>query len=143
MMNRTLLAAALSLACAGAFAQATTASTVQRDVNQQTRIETGLRDGSLTNREVSKLERGQAHVDAKEPRPARDGHVTKAEQASVQRAENPPEQAHPPREARRASAWLKRRSANAESPAAMALAFLTTSAPACSACSQARCHSFT
>ena len=41
MMNRTLIAAALSLACAGAFAQTTAGSTVQRDVNQQTRIEMG------------------------------------------------------------------------------------------------------
>ncbi len=64
-MNRTLIAAALSFACVGAFAQATAASTTQRDVNQQTRIENGLKDGSLTTREAGQLEREQSRVDVK------------------------------------------------------------------------------
>ena len=61
---------------------------VQRNVNQQQRIEQGLRNGSLTNRETGRLERGQAHVDQKEARAGRDGHVGAGEQRQIQRAEN-------------------------------------------------------
>jgi hypothetical protein len=42
----------------------------------------------LTNREVSKLDRGQADVDRKEARAAANGHVGKAEQAGIQHSEN-------------------------------------------------------
>jgi len=61
---------------------------VQRDVNQQQRINNGVRDGSLTNREASKLERGQSHVDAREARAGADGHVGAREQRGIQRADN-------------------------------------------------------
>jgi hypothetical protein len=61
---------------------------VQRNVNQQQRIENGTRSGALSNREAGALERGQAHVDAREARAARDGHVSAAEQARIQRSEN-------------------------------------------------------
>ena len=61
---------------------------VQRNVNQQQRIENGTRTGALSNREAGALERGQAHVDAREARAARNGHVSAAEQARVQRSEN-------------------------------------------------------
>ena len=60
MMKRTLIAAAIALASAGAFAQTNAVTTTQRDVNQQTRIEKGLKDGSLTTREAAKLERKRA-----------------------------------------------------------------------------------
>ena len=61
---------------------------VQRNVNQEQRIEAGVKNGSLTNHEVAKLERGQARVDTKEAVAGRDGHVSAAEQARVQRTEN-------------------------------------------------------
>jgi predicted transglutaminase-like cysteine proteinase len=61
---------------------------VQRNVNQERRIEAGVSNGSLTNREVGKLEGGQAKVDRKEYAAGRDGHVSAAEQQRVQRAEN-------------------------------------------------------
>lgn len=61
---------------------------VQRNVNQQTRVEQGVTSGALTNRETSKLERAQARVDRKEARAAEDGHVGKKEQARIQSAEN-------------------------------------------------------
>ncbi len=61
---------------------------VQRNVNQQQRIENGTRSGALSNREAGALERGQAHVDAREARAARNGHVSAAEQGGVQRSEN-------------------------------------------------------
>lgn len=61
---------------------------VQRNANQQTRIEQGVKSGQLTNREVGKLEKGQAKVNAKEAAAGKDGHVGAAEQANIQNAEN-------------------------------------------------------
>ena len=61
---------------------------VQRNVNQEKRVEAGVQNGSLTNHEVSKLEHGQAKVDRKEFAAGRDGHVGAAEQNRVQGAEN-------------------------------------------------------
>ncbi len=61
---------------------------VQRNVNQEKRVEQGAKSGALTNREVGSLERGQAHVDAKEAGAAHNGHVSPHEQASIQKAEN-------------------------------------------------------
>jgi len=50
-MTTSILAAALGLAFStGAFAQA---GTVQRDVNQQQRIEQGLQSGQLNTKEAS------------------------------------------------------------------------------------------
>ena len=87
-MKTTILAAAIGLAFStGAFAQAG-AGTVQRDVNQQQRIEQGVQSGSLTTREAGKLERGQANVDRREARAGADGQVSAKEQRRVQQAEN-------------------------------------------------------
>jgi hypothetical protein len=61
---------------------------VQRNVNQEQRIENGIQNGSLTNRETAKLERGQARVDRKEAAAGRDGHVGAGEQVAIQKAEN-------------------------------------------------------
>jgi hypothetical protein len=61
---------------------------VQRNVNQEARIEQGVKSGALTGYEAGKLERGQAHVDRKEAVAAHDGHVGAKEQAHIQRAEN-------------------------------------------------------
>jgi hypothetical protein len=61
---------------------------VQRNINQQQRIESGVRSGALTNREIAKLEHGQSKVAKAEANAGRDGHVTANEQAHVQRAEN-------------------------------------------------------
>jgi hypothetical protein len=61
---------------------------VQRNVNQQQRIENGVQNGSLTSRETAKLERGQSKVAKAEANAGRDGHVAANEQAHVQHAEN-------------------------------------------------------
>jgi hypothetical protein len=88
MMNRTLFAVALSMACAGAFAQTTAASTTQRDVNQQTRIENGLKDGSLSTKEAARLEREESHVDRLQGKALKDGKLTNAERAQLNAAQN-------------------------------------------------------
>lgn len=61
---------------------------VQRNINQETRIENGVKSGQLTDRETGKLERQQAHVDHREAHAARDGHVGASEQAHIKHAEN-------------------------------------------------------
>ena len=60
----------------------------QRDINQQQRINNGVRDGSLTNHEASGLERGQSHVDAREARAGANGHLSAAEQRHIAQAQN-------------------------------------------------------
>jgi len=61
---------------------------VQRNVNQQQRIQNGMDNGSLTNREAGSLERGQAHVNGREANAAANGHVNAGEQRGIQRSEN-------------------------------------------------------
>jgi len=61
---------------------------VQRNVNQEKRVENGLQTGALTKREAARMEQGQAHVDRAEAHAAADGHVGAVEQKHVQRAEN-------------------------------------------------------
>ena len=61
---------------------------MQRDINQQKRINAGVRDGSLTNRQTASLERGQSNVDAREAHAGADGHISAAEQRRIQRADN-------------------------------------------------------
>lgn len=61
---------------------------VQRNINQQQRIEQGIQSGALTNHEVGKLERGQARANRKEARAGADGWVGANEQRRIQTAEN-------------------------------------------------------
>jgi hypothetical protein len=61
---------------------------VQRNVNQQARIEQGVKSGQLTNKETASLERGQAHVNRAEAVAGADGHVGPAGQANIQAREN-------------------------------------------------------
>lgn len=61
---------------------------VQRNVNQQARIEQGERSGELTTREAGSLERGQARVDRATARAASDGRVGGREQARLQARES-------------------------------------------------------
>ncbi|HYM33466.1 MAG TPA: hypothetical protein VEU47_19355 [Candidatus Cybelea sp.] len=61
---------------------------VQRNINQEQRIKQGEQSGALTNREVGKLQGGQAHVDRREARAGADGNVNAREQRRIQAAEN-------------------------------------------------------
>ncbi len=84
---RSLIAASLFAIGAGAHAQ-NTANDVQRDVNQQQRIENGLKSGQLTTREASKLEHEQAGVDKMEANALKDGHMSAKEQQRINAAQN-------------------------------------------------------
>src|ERR1044071_6449094 len=87
-MKTTILAAAIGLAFStGAFAQAGS-GTVQRDVNQQQRIEQGLQSGSLNTREASKLEREEGRVERDQSRAMKDGNLSPAEKARLRREQN-------------------------------------------------------
>jgi hypothetical protein len=88
-MKTPLLAAAILLALAsfGAVAQ-TTADTVQRDVNQQTRIEKGLKDGSLNTREASRLESEQSKIDRLQAKELKDGRLSPQEKNQLIHAQN-------------------------------------------------------
>jgi hypothetical protein len=78
--------AAIGLVFAGAaFAQS---GTVQRDVNQQQRIEQGLQSGQLTTREAARLEHEQSAVEREQARALRDGKLTPAEKARLAREQN-------------------------------------------------------
>src|SRR5260221_2136539 len=85
-------AALIAVAVAGLFSAAASAQTVgsevQRDVNQQQRIEQGLKSGSLNTREASQLERGEARIERMESNAAKDGKLSPAEKARIQRAQN-------------------------------------------------------
>ncbi|MEP6940188.1 MAG: hypothetical protein ABI846_10520 [Rudaea sp.] len=61
---------------------------VQRNANQQARINSGVRSGELSNHEAGRLERGQAHVDRAEARAGADGHVGAAGQTRIQGKQN-------------------------------------------------------
>ena len=60
---------------------------VQRNINQQSRIQQGVQSGSLSNKEVSRLEGGQARVNRTEARAGADGHVSAGEQRRIQHKE--------------------------------------------------------
>jgi hypothetical protein len=61
---------------------------VQRDVNQEKRIQAGVQNGSLTNKEVGKLQRGQARDDRQQARAGADGHMGARESKVAQKREN-------------------------------------------------------
>ena len=60
---------------------------VPRNINQQNRIKQGVQNGSLSNKEGSNLEGGQARVDRTEARAELDGHISAREQARIQNKE--------------------------------------------------------
>lgn len=89
MQHRILLGAILlALGTTSVLAQTTTADAVQRDVNQQTRIENGLKDGSLNVKEAGRLEREQSRIDRLQARELKDGKLTLSERAQLRSAQD-------------------------------------------------------
>ena len=84
----SLTAALIATAFALPVLAQTTATEVQRNVNQQERIEQGLKSGQLTTREAGKLERGEAKIEKMESNAARDGTLSAAEKARIEAAQN-------------------------------------------------------
>ena len=80
-LAHSVVAAALALGfCGAAFAQA---GTVQRDVNQQQRIEQGLQSGQLNTREAARLENEEARVERDQSRAMKDGKLSPQEKARL------------------------------------------------------------
>jgi hypothetical protein len=92
-MNRNLLVTALIASAAfgssfAASAQTNAASSTQRDVRQEQRIESGLQNGSITTRENAELQRDEAHVDRLQAKDMKDGSLSPAEKAQLTAAQN-------------------------------------------------------
>ncbi len=85
---RTSLAIAIAAAFCGSALAQTTGSEVQRDVNQQNRIEQGLQSGQLNTHEAAKLEQGEARIDRMQSNAMKDGSLSDAEKARIQKAQN-------------------------------------------------------
>jgi hypothetical protein len=83
-----LVFCAAALLSSAAFADTVAEKDRQRDVNQQQRIQNGMENGSLTNREASRLEAGQARTDRKVANAAADGRMGAVEQGRIRRSEN-------------------------------------------------------
>ena len=88
IMKVTLALSVASLLSGVAFAQTAAEQDQQRDVNQQKRIEQGLKSGELSTKEAGHLEREQQHVDRMEAHDLKDGHVSAAEQLRLDKAQN-------------------------------------------------------
>src|SRR5262245_58205381 len=86
-MRRILLASVFLAVPAAAMAQ-TVGSDVQRDVNQQQRIEQGLQSGQLNTGEAARLERGESRIDKMESNALKDGTLSPAEKARITNAQN-------------------------------------------------------
>jgi hypothetical protein len=85
---KTTVAIALGTMFSAAALAQTTGTAVQRDINQQQRIEQGLQSGQLTTKEASKLEREEANVERMESNALKDGKLSDAEKQRIQRAQN-------------------------------------------------------
>ncbi len=88
MKTKILLSVLVAAAFAApAFAQTSTTE-VQRDQNQQQRIENGLQSGQLSTGEAAQLEHGEAHIDKMEANDMKNGPLTSAEKQQIQSAQN-------------------------------------------------------
>lgn len=88
MKSATAICALFATLAAGPVLAQVDATQVQRDDNQQNRIEQGLQSGQLSTKEASQLERGEAHIDQMQARDLKNGPETASERASIQAAQN-------------------------------------------------------
>jgi Skp family chaperone for outer membrane proteins len=89
MKTRTLIAAVALVAPLLAVAQTPSTPRVdQRQVNQEARIQQGAQSGSLTQKEATKLEKGQTHVQNMENKAMADGTVNKKEAGRIENAQD-------------------------------------------------------
>jgi len=87
-LAKTAIALAVATLFSGAALAQTTGSTVQRDVNQQDRIEQGLQSGELNTREAGQLEKQEATVDKMQSKALKDGTLSPAEKTRLDRAQD-------------------------------------------------------
>jgi hypothetical protein len=90
-MNKGIGFSALGalLLASSAFADGPrTDQVVDRDVNQQQRVEQGLQQGQLNTREAGQIERQESRIDQTEARDLKDGKLSPAEQAHLNQMQN-------------------------------------------------------
>jgi len=87
-MQRIVLSIMVAMPFAAPVLAQTVGSEVQRDINQQSRIEQGLQSGQLSTGEAARLERGESRIDRMESRALKDGSLSPEEAARIQRAQN-------------------------------------------------------
>ncbi len=84
-----MLVGTVSIAGGGsAFAGTNDPVIQQREVNQQSRIDQGIRSGELTPREAGRLEAQQAKIQQDEARMKADGNLTPRERTKLTREQN-------------------------------------------------------
>ncbi|HEY0381621.1 MAG TPA: hypothetical protein VGC72_05430 [Candidatus Elarobacter sp.] len=88
MFTKTLVAAALLASLVTPLAASADGEVEQRIDNQQHRINQGVRNGSLTQREYRRLDHGLDRIEAQRRRDLRDGKLSPAEYRQLNRAEN-------------------------------------------------------
>jgi hypothetical protein len=88
MKLNTVLAALIAAAAIPAFAQTATPGVDQRQVNQEARIQQGVKSGNLTEREATRLEKGQDRIERMEDKARADGKVTAKERRRLEHAQN-------------------------------------------------------
>ena len=83
-MKQMLLAISAVIITTGlAYAQADAPVIDQRQVNQEKRIDQGIVDGQLNEREANRLNKQQEHINKMEDKAKSDGVVTKKERAKI------------------------------------------------------------
>jgi uncharacterized membrane protein YebE (DUF533 family) len=70
------------------FAQTKTPRIDRREQNQQKRVADGLKDGSITSREATKIEKDETKIQRDEAKAKSDGVVTARERAKLNRELN-------------------------------------------------------
>src|SRR4051794_21511538 len=90
MMMKTakLIPVLLATLLAGPVFAQSAANEVQRDINQQQRIEKGLQSGQLTTKEAAKLEHEEARVSKLQAKALKDGTLTAAEKNRIEHAQD-------------------------------------------------------
>lgn len=88
MFSRSLSVVVIGLICGSAYAADTDQRALERNVNQQERIEKGLDTGQLSTREAGQLERTESRIDHMEAHALKDGDVTKTEAARIEQAQD-------------------------------------------------------
>jgi hypothetical protein len=83
----TGIALAIGVFSTGAWAQTAAEVDQQRDVNQQQRIEQGLKSGDLSTKEAGALERDEQHVDRMQANDLKHGSMTATQQERLNAAE--------------------------------------------------------
>ena len=84
----SLMATVCSLTLVGGAVAQTVGSEAERNVDQQQRIEQGLKSGQLSTGEAARLESGASRIDRMESNALKDGNLSPAEKARIQRAQN-------------------------------------------------------